>query len=123
MSTTTTHAITEQDCCEATRAAEAVPIACDLMALPVDQRQSHLAGATQLLTTTARETRELPNGYAFRFAADDYPTVTAFIADERRCCPFFTFVLEVAAERGPLWLSITGPDGVKDILRDVRDEG
>jgi hypothetical protein len=32
------------------------------------------------------------------------------------CCPFFDFRLELRAD-GVLWLSLTGPEGVKDLLR------
>jgi hypothetical protein len=69
-----------------------------------------------LLGSTPQEIQELPDGYAFRYAADEYPRVAAFIANERACCPFFTFVLEVPPEGRPIWLRITGPDGVKDLL-------
>ena len=63
------------------------------------------------------ETRELVDGYAFRFPAELYPEVVGFIANERRCCPFFTFGLEQPRNNGPMTLRITGAEGVKAFLQ------
>ena len=62
--------------------------------------------------------RELPNGYAFQFPAefDAIKDLAEWIALERLCCPFFTFDLVVEAEVGPLWLNLTGRDGVKQFI-------
>ena|SRR5690242_20541305 len=92
-------------------------LACDLTAIDAAEREAHQALAARLLTEIALETQELADGYAFRFPAEVYPDVVAFVANERLCCPFFTFMLEVTPGRGPLWLRITGPDGVKAMLR------
>jgi hypothetical protein len=92
-------------------------LACDLSAIAPQQRAAHESLAKQLLTEAAQETEELADGYAFRFPAEQYLDVAAFIANERLCCPFFTFALEVTADQGPLWLRITGREGVKDILQ------
>lgn len=59
----------------------------------------------------------MADGLAFRFPADEYDAVVRFVASERRCCPFLNFSLEVPSERGPLWLRLTGPEGVKDFIR------
>ena len=92
------------------------PLVCDLAALSATERATHEARAVRLLAT-AQTTQELPAGYAFRYPATAYPQVAAFIAAERRCCPFFTFVLEVPAGAGPLELRITGAAGVKNFLQ------
>ena len=93
-----------------------LPIACDLRAIPAGDRADHIGRAEQLLTRLAEEIHELPDGYAFRYAAEHYAQVTAFIDNERRCCPFFTFVLEAPPGGAPLSLRITGPEGAKDLL-------
>ena len=54
---------------------------------------------------------------AFRFPAEEYEAVAHFVARERLCCPFLRFVLEVAPERGPLWLRLTGAEGVTAFMR------
>src|SRR5690242_14031834 len=94
-----------------------LPLACDLAAIDAEARQAHVELASYLLREGAQEVRDLPAGFAFRFAAAQYAQVTQFIANERLCCPFFTFALEVTPGHGPLWLRITGPAGAKDILQ------
>jgi hypothetical protein len=62
---------------------------------------------------------ELPNGYALRFPAqpDTILSVAEFIVLERRCCCFFHFALEIEPDDGPLWLRLTGGNGVKEFLQ------
>jgi len=95
---------------------DAPTIACDLSAISAEQRAAHEALAQQLMSESVQETRELPDGYALRFSADHYPALTQFIANERLCCPFFNFVLEVTPAPGSLWLRLTGGVGVKEFL-------
>jgi hypothetical protein len=40
-----------------------------------------------------------------------------FIANERLCCPFFGFTLEIEPEGGALWLRLIGPEGIKLFIR------
>jgi hypothetical protein len=94
-----------------------LPIACDLTAMEAEARSTHVESAKQLLQAGAQEVLELPDGFAFRYPAAQYAQVTQFIANERLCCPFFTFVLEVTPANGPIWLRITGRAGVKDFLQ------
>jgi hypothetical protein len=93
-----------------------IPIACDLTALEPAVRATHMEAATQLLHSAA-EVAELADGYAFRYQADQYDQVIQFIANERRCCPFFTFVLELTPAHGPIWLRITGDHDVKSFIQ------
>ena len=92
-------------------------IACNLEAIPLTQRDGHFK-TLQQIQHNIQERQELVNGYAFRLPPD--PAIGAkiieYIALERRCCPFFTFVLEFEAEGGALWWKITGPEGSKEIL-------
>jgi hypothetical protein len=92
---------------------------CDLSAIPAEQRAEHETFAAQLLFESVLELRELADGYALRFSADAYTALAKFIANERLCCPFFSFVLEVTPQHGPLWLRLTGGDGVKELLRTM----
>jgi len=94
-----------------------VPIACDMMAIPADQRASHEALAKHLVFEAALEYRELPNGYALRFSVDNYLAINQYIANERLCCPFFHFILEVTPGHGPIWLHLTGGEPVKEYLK------
>lgn len=105
--------------CSTTVLASVSPIACDLTAIDATQRSAHRELAEHLVSHGAQEICELPDGYAFRFTADEYASVTAFVAHERLCCPFFTFVVEVQPDHGPLWLRITGRAGAKAVFAEA----
>jgi hypothetical protein len=93
-----------------------LPIACDLGAIDPDRRPVHLARIERLLRELPVAVEALPDGLAFRFDPEHYITIAEVVAEERLCCPFFRFVLDVAPERGPVWLRITGPDDARAIL-------
>jgi hypothetical protein len=89
---------------------------CDMTALSPDERTAHQERSARLFGGLVRETRELADGFAFRFDGEQYPLLAAFITDERKCCPFLSFRLEVAPEQGPIWLQLTAPSDVKPFL-------
>jgi hypothetical protein len=89
---------------------------CDMTALSPEERTAHQERVARLFGSLVRETRELADGFAYRFDGEQYPLLAAFITDERKCCPFLSFRLEVAPERGPVWLQLTGPGEVKAFL-------
>lgn len=93
-----------------------VAFACDMTALTPAERRSHQLRLAELFGDQLRERRELPDGFAYRFDADQLLSLARFIADERRCCPFLTFRLEVAPAQGSLWLQMTAPGAVKPFL-------
>jgi hypothetical protein len=93
-----------------------LPVACNLMVFAPEERARHIALSEELLLAAAEETNEFPEGYAFRFPASRYEAVTEFIANERHCCPFFSFGLEVSPNDGPIWLRIGGGPAAKDVL-------
>ncbi|SRR5712692_7629210 len=94
------------------------PIACNFTALSTEQR-AHRQALAQHMHAATQEICELPDGYAFRFPADPALClrVAEFMTLERRCCPFFTFALELQHEGGPMWLRLTGRYGVKQFLQ------
>ena len=65
------------------------------------------------------ERRELEHGFAFQFNGDAATErkVFEFIAMERDCCRFLSFQLNLAAERGSIWLAVEGPDNMKEFAR------
>jgi len=95
------------------------PIACDMSALSLDQREMHIATSRQLFSNV-QAIHELSSGYEFRLADDLSAIVSAaeFISVEKLCCPFLHFALEVNAESGPVFLRLTGREGVKDFIRE-----
>ena len=94
------------------------PIACNMNALDKEQRRHHQSLTAQL-RAAVQETRELPVGYSFRLPSDEATIQRAaeWITLERRCCPFLAFGLEAGRENGPLWLNLTGREGVKPFLK------
>ena len=92
--------------------------ACDLTALSAEERKLH-AATTEEVFAAVQEVRELSDGYALRLPGESATLLkaAAFIANERLCCPFFTFALEVEPEGGPLWLRLTGGDGIKQFIQ------
>jgi hypothetical protein len=93
------------------------PFACDMTAIAPEQRGAHVATIKKLFHLV-RSIRELPDGYAFELhnESDLLLTAAEFIVNERLCCPFFDFALEVEREGGPVWLSLTGRDSVKPFI-------
>jgi hypothetical protein len=94
-------------------------IACDMSKLSPEQRTAHLATSRELFEKL-QTVEELSDGYRFRLDGEPNVIVKAaeFIALEKLCCPFLNFGLEVEAEGGPVWLRLTGREGVKDFIRE-----
>jgi len=97
---------------------ESQSLACDLTAIPESVREEHITSAPQLFQT-AQEVRELPNGYVIRFVNEPgkFMAVAKYIENERLCCPFFDFGLDIESNSGSLWLRLTGGEGVKELLK------
>jgi hypothetical protein len=108
----------KQPIAEQKKAAQESPFACNLLALDAAGRQRHKT-VSQQMHAAVKEVRELSDGYAFRFPAeqDNILLVSEFIARERLCCPFFRFELVAEQEGGPLWLQLRGREGVKEFIR------
>lgn len=94
----------------------ATPLACVPGAIAPGDRAAHFALASQLFTVALRQRRAMPNGYAYRFDPDVVGDLLQWVANERRCCPFLTFALEITASGGPVWVSVTGPEGTRAFL-------
>ena len=99
----------------------ALPIVCEPGAFPSKADfDAHMAEARRCLAA-ALERRELSDGWSLRLPNDDGTVlaVARWTVEERRCCPFFTFVIEREPEPGALWLRITGPYGAKQVLDEA----
>jgi hypothetical protein len=74
---------------------------------------------TAKLKTARTGTRELPEGYSFQLDPKrvSLAEVAEWVADERKCCPFFAFEISVEGETGALTLSLKGREGVKPFIR------
>ena len=97
--------------------ASAEEFGCNRGALNKAERSRHEA-LSQALLASVQEHRELADGYAFRFPAETLVPAAEWVSLERKCCPFFTFVLEQARDQGPLWVRLTGSEGVKVFIKE-----
>jgi hypothetical protein len=94
--------------------AMATTFACDMTAIPADERPAHHELSRRLVAGAT--IRESASGFTFQFPAREYDAVTQFVARERLCCPFLKFTVEVTPDRGPLLLHLTGPAGAKEFI-------
>ena len=93
------------------------PIACNLRALTVAERQQHAVASKRLLAAlTSRH--DVEGGYVFHLDKSRITLlqVAEWVAKEQRCCPFFDFKLELVRENGPLSLTLTGRSAVKQLI-------
>jgi hypothetical protein len=93
-------------------------IACNPSAIDPADRDAHVEVSKRIFSAeTIMEIRELPNGYGFRLPLETpmIHKVAAFIANERLCCPFFTFNMVVGEQ---FWLELSGdvPE-IKDVIK------
>jgi hypothetical protein len=94
-------------------------LVCDCAALTAEARNRHFNELVPQLKDLSDGVRELLNGYAFRFVAHaaTLALVAQWAAGERVCCPFLDIDMRLEPNRGPLWLTLTGPVGAKELIR------
>jgi hypothetical protein len=95
------------------------PFACSLEKSLTKQQREHKRQIAVKMESARLETKELANGYVFRFRPDgvSFAEVADWVATERVCCPFFDLAVEAERENGPVSLRITGREGVKAFIR------
>lgn len=93
---------------------------CSLSEKQLTKRRNQIA---RLFKQGVQETRELPDGFAFRFAPDDALTVRLFefVQAERQCCGFLTFELTLEPKPGSVWLRLRGDSDAKRLIRETID--
>ena len=96
---------------------DAPPIACNPSGIDEDEHDAHREAA-EAVFTAIEAVNEVPRGYSFRLPPS--PSVLGaagtFVARERLCCPFFQFTLEASPNNGPVQLTLTGREGVKEYI-------
>lgn len=100
---------------------DTLPIACSLEASELAERGEEIR---RELFVAVEERRELADGFAYRFPGSDAfkDRLLAFAAAERTCCAFFRIELAFEPGLGPIWLTLRGPEGVKDFIRQAFEE-
>ena len=97
-----------------------VVIACDPSAIPAESRARWIETGKQVYAAV-QAVQEVPMGYRFRLPTDSalLLTVAEYISNERLCCAFLRFTVEIEPDRGPFWLRLTGGQGVKAYMQGI----
>lgn len=95
-----------------------LPIVCTLSAQELRARQE---GALRELVSSAEEITGIKEGCRLRFrpVGGLLPRLAEFVEQERQCCLFLSFALTVEPDAGPIQLTITGPEGTGEFLREA----
>jgi len=93
-------------------------LACKLTSPELQKRKEEVIS---VLKEKVIEKVELENGYKYRFANTKLMKlqINSFIKSEKSCCDFFEF--EFTEFGSNLWLKMTGPEGVKDFMKEELD--
>ena len=94
------------------------PLACNMDMFTPAQREAHIRTTTELIHAV-QHVQGVENGYELRFANETelITQIAEFISNERLCCPFLDFTLNVASDKEPLSFTLTGPSGTQEFLR------
>jgi hypothetical protein len=94
------------------------PFYCNIDALTPAERSDYTTLIARIGPAVA-QTTEIKNGYIITLDRTRValPDMARWIEFERRCCPFFDFVLSLTRNDGPMRLTLTGPRGVKTFIR------
>ena len=102
------------DDCEAKNKKE--ELICKLTTPELRERKATVMAS---LKTQILATRELKNGFAYKFTGSDLMVdeLATFVKTERECCEFFIFNLSISGDKSEAWLEITGPRGAQDFIK------
>lgn len=94
-----------------------ISIACNLNAIPADEREQWIETVKQVYAAV-QEVQDMPDGYRFLLPTNSAMLlkVAAYISNERLCCPFLGFTVEVEPNGGPFWLRLAGGESVKEYM-------
>jgi hypothetical protein len=93
-------------------------IACNWNAIPPENRDKHMIVGKHVFASV-QEVKDLPDGYAFRLLPDSTMLINLaeYISNDRLCCRFVRFSVDVEPDEGPFWLRLTGGEGVKAYIQ------
>lgn len=93
------------------------PVACTLTETGEEERSGHVRS---VLAASYTEAKERNDGYTLLFDDTDesLAAIATFVADERQCCSFAEYNIDVSPPYEETRLTITGPDGTKTMFRE-----
>ena len=88
-----------------------------------DRRTERAERVRSLLATSYEDAIERDDGYTLLFDGDDetLSALAAFVSNERQCCSFAEYAIEVSPPYEETRLTITGPDETKALFDDLFD--
>ena len=94
------------------------PLVCNMDVFTPSQRESHIRTTIELIRAV-QSVNGVENGYELQFPNEtEFITqIAEFISNERLCCPFLNFNLNIVSNNEPVSLSLTGPIGTQEFLR------
>jgi len=94
-----------------------IHLACNMGVFTPSQREAHIQTTTELIQAV-QSVQDIENGYEFRFPNETefISKIAEFISNERLCCPFLEFTLNVVSNSELVFLSLTGPLGTQEFL-------
>ena len=94
------------------------PVACEPHGVPVDKRERWLKVGPEVYNAVDL-VKELSNGYSLRLPNDQAMLIllAEYVSLDRLCCGFVNWNIEVERAGGPVWLHLTGGQGVKEYFK------
>ena len=96
-----------------------IPLACNMNVFTPAQREQHIQTTRQLIQEV-QNIQSVEHGYQFNFPNETefISKIAEFISNERLCCPFLVFNLTVSTMHEPVSLTLSGPAGTQQFLRE-----
>jgi hypothetical protein len=91
--------------------------ACNLKAISAADRPRYNE-LIKRIRAAIRDRSEIANGYAFKLDSKTVtlPEAAEWIVMERLCCPFLMLQLAASGNQAQWLLTLTGPEGVKQLI-------
>lgn len=96
---------------------ERARLTCKLSTPELQERKRTVIAELKILVKERKEERDAVL-YKFESTDKNIDLVSSFIKTERLCCDFFQFRLDVESDSEFMWLQLSGPEGVKDFIRE-----
>ncbi len=93
------------------------PLVCKPNAIPSDERERHGERWAQLLGRLIGQ-HGLADGFCLTLPVDNdtLHLLMEVVANERLCCPFLRFTITLEPAASTATLTLTGPDGTRELL-------
>ena len=105
-----------------------IPIACNPRVFSKEELDAHVSLGLDVISRLPKDMREIPDGFIFEYRGNEdlFLKIARFVSNEHRCCPWESFVIEMApfaaGSEGTIRLHyIGGPEG-KPVLAEAFEQ-